>query len=436
MGRSRLLFYLVSLLVSATSDYHNTSRRVCDLKGIVDDCVCDVETTNRLNAVHIYPKLKRLLERDYFRYFKVDLTKSCLFWPDDGRCVLRDCSVESCPIDELPRGLVDDGYDCEHNNEKQFLSEVDQSVSEREQVAFATWDNHDDAAPENFCELDDERSDATLYVDLLKNPERYTGYAGASPRRVWRSIYEENCFPNGRPKVYSRFTPSGLCREERVFYRAISGLHSSINIHLCAKYFHKGAGPFSKPTWSPNLSEFKRRFDSEMTRGRGPGWLKNLYMIYLLSLRAIVKAGSYLEKETFYTGNDEEDRRVKEDVLQLIESARSCPGTFDESDMFRGESASLKEEFRLHFRNISRIMDCVGCDKCKLWGKLQTLGIGTGLKILFSWELDQSRNVTQRFQLRRNEIVALFNVLGRFSSSINALKTFRKLEEEEEKGST
>lgn len=25
----------------------------------------------------------------------------------------------------------------------------------------------------------------------------------------------------------------------------------------------------------------------------------------------------------------------------------------------------------MHFRNISQIMDCVGCDKCRLWGKLQ-----------------------------------------------------------------
>ena len=30
-----------------------------------------------------------------------------------------------------------------------------------------------------------------------------------------------------------------------------------------------------------------------------------------------------------------------------------------------------QEDFKLHFRNISRIMDCVGCDKCRLWGKLQ-----------------------------------------------------------------
>lgn len=29
-------------------------------------------------------------------------------------------------------------------------------------------------------------------------------------------------------------------------------------------------------------------------------------------------------------------------------------------------------------------MDCVGCEKCRLWGKLQVLGLGTALKILFS----------------------------------------------------
>ena len=29
-------------------------------------------------------------------------------------------------------------------------------------------------------------------------------------------------------------------------------------------------------------------------------------------------------------------------------------------------------------------MDCVGCEKCRLWGKLQVLGLGTALNILFS----------------------------------------------------
>lgn len=40
--------------------------------------------------------------------------------------------------------------------------------------------------------------------------------------------------------------------------------------------------------------------------------------------------------------------------------------------MFNGtEAYKLKSDFREKFRNISRIMDCVGCEKCRLWGKLQ-----------------------------------------------------------------
>ena len=47
----------------------------------------------------------------------------------------------------------------------------------------------------------------------------------------------------------------------------------------------------------------------------------------------------------------------------------------------------LKQEFKDHFRNVSRIMDCVGCDKCRLWGKVQTTGVATAMKVLF--ELDE-----------------------------------------------
>ena len=68
----------------------------------------------------------------------------------------------------------------------------------------------------------------------------------------------------------------------------------------------------------------------------------------------------------------------------------------------------LQEEFRLHFRNISRIMDCVGCDKCRLWGTLQIRGIGTALKILFNGRK------TKQLYLSRSEVVSLFNVLGRY----------------------
>lgn len=75
-------------------------------------------------------------------------------------------------------------------------------------------------------------------------------------------------------------------------------------------------------------------------------------------------------------------------------------------------------------------MDCVGCDKCRLWGKLQTHGIGTALKILFSdvpVASDRPALDNKKFQLERNDVVALLNSLGRFSSSIVEVNEFRKV---------
>ncbi|KAL4714058.1 hypothetical protein ACJJTC_008412 [Scirpophaga incertulas] len=280
------------------------------------------------------------------------------------------------------------------------------------------------------------------YVDLSLNPERYTGYKGPSAHRIWRSIYQENCF---RPKLnpYESFPYvlssdlSNMCLEKRVFYRAVSGLHTSINIHLCSKYLlsEKGVGFAAPPEgeWGPNLDEFQRRFDPSQTLAEGPNWLKNLYFVYLLEMRALAKAGPYLEQEEYFTGNPTEDEETRGAIRNMLGVIYNFPDHFNESSMFSGgkQASMLKIEFREHFRNISRIMDCVGCDKCKLWGKLQTQGLGTALKILFSgqWDSPESEkqfSVKQRVKrLHRTEIVALFNAFARLSNSIRELENFR-----------
>lgn len=52
---------------------------------------------------------------------------------------------------------------------------------------------------------------------------------------------------------------------------------------------------------------------------------------------------------------------------------RSFPSHFNEDTLFTGSAKGMKfkNDFKEKFKNISRIMDCVGCDKCRLWGKLQ-----------------------------------------------------------------
>ena len=39
-----------------------------------------------------------------------------------------------------------------------------------------------------------DSADEMMYVNLLLNPERFTGYSGYSALRIWKSIYQENCF--------------------------------------------------------------------------------------------------------------------------------------------------------------------------------------------------------------------------------------------------
>lgn len=440
--------------VSTKTDTAAGERCFCQLKGAIDDCSCSVETIDSFNNLKIYPRLNSLLQQLFFRYWKVNLNKKCPFWEDDGHCAIRYCSVQPCT--DVPEGLKGRAVDPDINksqkevkslgtggcDDENVLGFLNTTLSKESLDDFEKWAAHD-----SFCYIDDDDSEGSEYVDLLLNPERYTGYAGPSAHRIWRSIYQENCFkPSRNLGPYADFSNIGadeflqdMCLEKRAFYRAVSGLHSSINIHLSARYLLSDQNGFdvsAEGIWGPNVEEFQRRFDPELTGGEGPKRLKNLYFLYLLELRALAKAAPYLETQEFYTGNEEDDKDVKKAVTDLLSIVKSFPDHFDEHSMFTGgnQAAKLKEEFREHFRNISRIMDCVGCDKCRLWGKLQITGLGTALKILFSGNfdhpIDQQLNLSAvkqtNFQLSREEVVAFFNGFGRLSRSILELENFRQ----------
>ncbi|XP_071788385.1 ERO1-like protein beta [Asterias amurensis] len=422
-------------------------RCFCELDGQVDDCNCKVESVASFNNIKIAPRLQIILTRNFFKFFKVNLDKSCPFWSDDSVCALRSCAVCPCTDEQVPCGLKEEegiahgkekyypqkdeesssDKSCDsRTNEEIRLSALDTTISKENEAVFRTWTEHDDISV-TFCELDDEQSVGMQYVDLTLNPERYTGYKGKSAWRIWNSIYNENCFKpepvnaKGYKSLLSEKSVKGMCLEKRVFYRLISGLHSSINIHLCAHYLLSG-GMFGVETFGPSVDEFQKRFDPETTDGEGPIRLKNLYFTYLVVLRALAKAAPLLGQESFYTGETAEDAELKNEITEILEVVKQFPNHFNESTMFQGDKLQakiLKEEFRNHFLNISRIMDCVGCDKCKLWGKLQIQGLGTALKILFT--------SPDKLNLGRQEIISLFNGFGRLSSSIHKVQEFQAL---------
>ncbi|KAK7930404.1 hypothetical protein WMY93_006799 [Mugilogobius chulae] len=340
------------------------------LTGELDDCFCDVESIDVFNNFKIFPKIKKLTERDYFRYYRVNLKRPCPFWADDSHCSIKDCHVEPCPESKVPVGIKSGNYnkysqavnsesevtECEQAKE---LGAINSTLSNQSKKAFADWARHDDAQ-DHFCELDDETSPDADYVDLLLNPERFTGYKGSSAWRVWNSIYEENCF---KPRsVYRPLYPlvssrgdddgesfynwlEGLCLEKRVFYRLISGLHSSINIHLSAEYLLDGWG---RSVWGPNVVS-----SGLFQRVLGPG---------------TVSCGPNVAQFWFFL------------CLQRVWPRQTLWGPKGQfwfiSVFFQswGRSAA----FSLHFDDESMPKPCKGL---RLW---TTQGLGTALKILFS----------------------------------------------------
>ncbi|CAG0902005.1 unnamed protein product [Cyprideis torosa] len=420
-------------------DQPSSESCFCQLEGEIDDCGCDFDSVDEYNNHKLFPRLQSILEKDYFRFYQVNLVRPCPFWPGEEKCGLRDCSVKPCAATEVPPGIQESPVikreDCDDE-----LGALDGSLTESQSQHLKQWKEHD-LKQDNFCDVGDvSREDEVRFVDLLKNPERFTGYRGDSARQIWKSIYEENCFtsergPGGDSSPISKgytdvFAAVGeMCLEKRVFYRCVSGLHTSINIHLTAHHppvktvVPFGSGPsgteFDDNQWGWNYEEFISRFSPETTYGRGPAFLRNLYFVYLVELRALAKIAPTLKRFDFYTGNRQEDAETKQAVVELLDLVSEFPNHFDESIMFASKDAArLRHEFREHFMNITRIMDCVGCEKCKLWGKLQTQGLGTALKILFTPS-------ALSMSLTRNEVVSLFNAFGRLSSSVRHIEEVR-----------
>ncbi|KAI5864807.1 endoplasmic oxidoreductin [Durotheca rogersii] len=443
-------------------------------RAIVSDACASYSTLERLNR-KVKPAVDELTkETDFFSYYRLNLfNKRCPFWNDEnGMCGNVACAVNTIDNEEdIPKiwraselGKLE-GPSAKHPGKK-----VQKEWPKRplqgllgEDVGESCVVEYDDECDErDYCVPEDESASAKGdYVSLVRNPERFTGYAGEGSKMVWDAIYGENCFQRssfpqsaslgtspvvkgpaaqdfrnvlqdaerqqlvqqqgspGTTLVQAGLENEGDCLEKRVFYRVISGMHASISTHLCWDFLNQTTGE-----WQPNLGCYKARLHTYPER------ISNLYFNYALVTRAVAKIGQRLQSYTFCTGEPDQDAATKAKVLAVTEAAASVPQIFDESLMFKnGEGPSLKEDFKNRFRNVSRVMDCVGCDKCRLWGKVQTSGYGTALKILFEFD-SESPEIPE---LKRTELVALFNTYARLSSSMKALVGFRAMVEAEEK---
>ncbi|ODQ67531.1 endoplasmic oxidoreductin [Nadsonia fulvescens var. elongata DSM 6958] len=420
---------------------------------ISDGCGATYKEVEDKNKV-IRPLIKDLVTTDYFKYYKIDLyERKCKHWADESLCGNRACAVDTIDDeDNLPDiwkpsnlgKLAEDSYS---TNENGSQSEVGDYGPNDFYAEFECPGDND----KDFCVPEDETFGSPgVYVCLTDNPERFTGYIGASANKVWRAIYQENCFSSkenetsdstsdninragvelgnfilGQNKKKSHdigddkaMNFEGQCLEKRIFYRLVSGMHASVSTHLSYEYLNTTTGK-----WGPNLDQFMSRV------GNYPERISNIYFNYALVSRAVAKLKDYLGNITFSASSSEYDTQIRKQILSVAEKANSSPG-FNETMVFSTpEALTLKDEFRMHFRNVSSIIDCTGCDKCRLWGKIQVSGYGTALKLLFGLPDTPNSNTVVANEvisnLRRTELVALINTYQTLSKSIEAITYFR-----------
>lgn len=393
-----ILFLSLCLTLAAPAN-------VIDHEQLVEACCCP---KSQVDATfhEMLGKLNLLVQQPYFRYYRANLEKECPYWAVELMCGMAadgrppPCHVCTCDDHEVPMAL-------RHEDICGTMSQSRENGAEENQVPI----NVDRTLPtpmgvwEDTTSLwfNDETDDPhAVYIDLMRNPEANTGYAGDGARRVWSAVYNENCFQGPL---------ADMCVAERAFYRILSGLHVSISTQISRRFYLKpGGSPDGSDEWDPNLEMFMR------TVGQWPDRIDNLYFLYMFALRALHKAKPFLLSLEFRTDDEQGDQQTRQQMADVLEARLVCTHTFNESLMFSGlqDKEVILRQMRNHFFNISRLMDCLSCEKCRLWGKLQIHGLSTALRIVVEDTTVDS--------LTRSDIVALIQVIRQLSSSISSVQ--------------
>lgn len=249
-----------------------------------------------------------------------------------------------------------------------------------------------------FCKIasdskkeDHSEKDYTV-VDLRKMAERYTGYKEG--RIIWKKGEE-------------------LCEGDVFLWNLLSGIHCSVSIHLSA-YYSDDPESNRKPYMS----------HVEMKKRVAASYLGNLKMTLEFLHACFPLAEKYMNRRNFPLSNRDlflvqqlaqELSRRNVRYRQLVQGPRRRKGW-----LYR--YPSVTENTLRRADGIVKLMNCMNCLKCKVWGKVQMKGLRTALKLVLC-----ARDENASCMVTREDIVYFLNLTQRLTC---ALALYREYKEE------
>eukprot|EP01053_Blabericola_migrator_P013375 Blabericola_migrator_1__13374@NODE_94_length_14457_cov_129_345379_g84_i0_p1_GENE_NODE_94_length_14457_cov_129_345379_g84_i0NODE_94_length_14457_cov_129_345379_g84_i0_p1_ORF_typecomplete_len576_score66_21ERO1/PF04137_15/9_6e81ShK/PF01549_24/0_011_NODE_94_length_14457_cov_129_345379_g84_i01124212969 len=374
-------------------------------------------------AQHIVPMVTTLSDTKFFRTFKVDLSQECPFWARADLCTspTGSCGVCECTEDQIP--LPWKQKPIEHFVDRRLQQEeitpwVDPRGTSRLGLPGLAGE-----AETGFLDLlSGQEADKSTYVDLSLNPPGFTAYRG---RNIWGLIYKENCIRgNEENQVIS--SRDGKCTEEEFFERIISGLQTTVMVlasEYNAPWMYNIPIPFTAPSHRPAGGHVAPRhwYDMNLFRWRvAPHrqWIENLYLNFSFLLRSLAKVSGVVESCPCYTGTDAEDAFTQSTLLELLQTVQRLPSADPKrlnQPLFKRKQAMAIEQFT----NISRIFDCIECEKCRLHGKVKLAALQVAIKA-------SAGGGSPVRSLERNEITALVNAIKYFGDAILIVNSMQR----------
>ena len=329
--------------------------------------------------------LQKLKQTLFFKIFKINLDPECSVFHQEMICKDTACQICECSNNEVPRVWKQP-------------SGIDENIVTTIDDPFNKWVEKFNVDTKQWLLKEDIDPKDGTYINLLKNPEGYTGYRGA---HIWNAIFKENCYSDSY---------SSLCVEDKIFSNIFMGWLVNTNFQIGCNFRNRNTNDKYI-----NISYVTSKFLYHKDK------IDYLFFLYSLMLKAVNKAIPYLLEYDYSSGNKTEDQMtlkiIKEIFRYELQNIDLIEDSFkDTIEYFENNFISSNKipTLIMRFRNISSIIDCVTCSKCRMHAKLEVFGIATMLKIMFATSTEELKKA-----MSRNELVSFINLFAKLSKSVN-----------------